>query len=173
MLRFVAIAGCLMVSGCLAHAQLKPPAYSARPVEDPSMIVNDRGSQLEVIPGKRATATTDSGGRVTHQLLASVPSAALGPNTLGVVFNHSMQAEGFITGEIAFALKAGARADETSFPHAAYPGLAKVTNPNVFLVKANTPAAFISLLKLLQGRTDLEWVEPTVLYETRGGALAR
>jgi hypothetical protein len=129
------------------------------------MVINDRGSQLEVFASKRATLSTSADGRPTHQVVPSSSTAAFAPNRLGVVFNHAMQAQGFITGEIGFVLKPGARADDASFPPNVYPGLAKVTSQNVYLVKASTPSTFVSLLKALQARTDIEAVEPIVLYE--------
>jgi len=45
-----------------------------------------------------------------------------------------------------------------------YPGLKKITNPEVYVVNARTPAEFMAVLKRLQARGDLEWVEPTVIY---------
>ena len=74
-----------------------------------------------------------------------------------------MQVQGYITGEIAFKMKDGVQATDRLDP-ASYPGLAKVTNPNVYLVVARTPPEFVELTKRLQARTDMEWVEPMVTY---------
>jgi hypothetical protein len=46
-----------------------------------------------------------------------------------------------------------------------YPGLKVVVSPSVYVVTTRTPAEFIQVLKRLQGRADLDWVEPTVTYE--------
>jgi hypothetical protein len=109
----------------------------------------------------RATAAgTGAGSMKKFKTLSTAP---IGPNQLGVVFNHSMQAEGYITGEIAFAVQ-DMRAIPSGFPASEYPGLSWLTAPNVFIVKARTPAEFMTVLGLLQGRSDLAWVEPTVLY---------
>ena len=54
--------------------------------------------------------------------------------------------------------------DSLGSPATDYPGLAEVTNPNVFLVVPQTPAEFIAVFKRLQTRNDVEWVEPIVIY---------
>lgn len=144
------------------HAQLQPPTRLLQPITDPSMIVMDRGAKLEVFPTKRATPYLDSSGRrVMHHVSRASATAPFGPQQLGVVFNHAMQAQGYITGEIAFKVKGGKAFSGST---ALYPGLKKITNPAVYVVNARTPAEFISVLKRLQARPDLEWVEPTVNY---------
>ena len=80
-----------------------------------------------------------------------------------------MQVQGYITGEIAFKMKGGAQATDRLDP-TSYPGLAKLTNPNVYVVVARTPAEFLKLVKRLQGRNDMEWVEPVVTYGALQGA---
>jgi hypothetical protein len=113
-------------------------------------------------PTKRATESLDSAGkRVVQQMTVANPDSPIGPHQLGVVFNHAMQAHGYITGEIAFQVKGGRTFTGSS---ALYPGLKQVTAPAVYVVNARTPAEFIKVLKRLQARSDLEWVEPTVTY---------
>jgi hypothetical protein len=126
------------------------------------MVVIDRGAKLEVLPSKRATQTADSSGvRVVHRVTASSTSAPIGPDQLGVVYNHAMQQQGYITGEIAFKVKNGHVFSGSS---ASYPRLKQLTKSAVYIVNARTPAEFIKVLKRLQARSDLEWVEPTVTY---------
>jgi hypothetical protein len=146
-----------------SQAQLYPPARAARPISDPTMVVTDRGAKLEVYPTKRAMVVADAAGRAgMHRVFAAGATSPLGPHQLGVVFNHSMQAQGYITGEIAFKMKAGDAV--AGFSPALYPGLKKVSNPAVYVVNARTPAEFLTVLRRLQQRSDLEWVEPTVTY---------
>jgi hypothetical protein len=146
-----------------ALADLRPLQRTLQPVTDPSMVVMDRGAKLEVFPNKRAMPQADVTGRVTvHRVVAASARSMIGPVQLGVVFNHSMQQQGYISGEITFQMKAGLKLAGLS--SALYPGLKKITNPEVYVVNARTPAEFIAVLKRLQARDDLAWVEPTVTY---------
>ena len=146
-----------------ACAALQPPTRTLHPVTDASMVVTDRGAKLEVFPNKRAMPQADATGRVTvHRVVAASARSMIGPTQLGVVFNHAMQEQGYISGEIAFQMKSGLKLSGLSA--ALYPGLKKITNPEVYVVNARTPAEFIAVLKRLQARNDLAWVEPTVTY---------
>ena len=145
------------------RADLQAPTRILQPVTDPLMVLIDRGAKLEVLPMKRATVHADGAGRaVVHHVAPASADASIGPHQLGVVFNHALQQQGYISGEIAFKMKAGHSA--TTLSHSLYPGLEKITNPDVYVVNARTPAEFMTILKRLQGRSDLEWVEPTVTY---------
>ena len=158
----------LLVTGP-ALADLRPPERTLQPVTDPSMVVLDRGAKLEVLATERATATVDSSGlRVLQHRIVASTGAAIGPNQLGVVFNHAMQARGYITGEITFKAKSG-QIFTTQNPQL-YPGLKVIVAPSVYAVTTRTPAEFIRVLKRLQARPDIEWVEPTVTYETTATA---
>jgi hypothetical protein len=153
---------CAALTSSTALADLRAPQRNLKTVTDPSMVVIDRGAKLEVFPTKRATASLDSSGRrVIHHVAAANATAPIGPRQLGVVFNHAMQQQGYITGEIAFKAKDG---HTFSGSPALYPGLKEITKPAVYVVNARTPAEFIKVLKRLQARSDLEWVEPTVTY---------
>jgi hypothetical protein len=144
-------------------AQLHAPERVLPQVADPSMVVIDRGAKLEVFPTKRALSQEDATGRaVIHQVVVATAADPIGPLRLGVVFNHAMQQQGYISGEIAFQMKPGHTASGLSAT--LYPGLKRITNPQVYVVNARTPAEFIAVLKRLQHRSDLEWVEPTVTY---------
>jgi hypothetical protein len=148
---------------CSAHAELTAPARTLAPITDPAMIVMDRGAKLEVFPTKRAVPATDRAGRqIAHQIVAAGAARPFGPKQLGVVFNHAMQQRGTISGEITFKMKPGKPVK--ALDRASYPGLQKITDPEVYVVNARTPAEFILLLERLQARPDLEWVEPTVMY---------
>jgi hypothetical protein len=146
-----------------ARADLVAPVRALATISDPSMVVTDRGSQLEVFPTKRAVLQSDQSGRAAiHSVMATTASAPIGAQQLGVVFNHAMQQQGYISGEIAFMMKAGLKLSGVSSSQ--YPGLKKITNPEVYVVNTRTPAEFMAVLKRLQARGDLEWVEPTVTY---------
>lgn len=144
-------------------AGLQPPTRTLQPITDTSMIVLDRGAKLEVFPTQRAVPESDTSGRVVaHRVMTASADSAINPQQLGVVFNHAMQHQGYISGEIAFKMKAGLKL--SGFSSSSYPGLKKITNPEVYVVNARTPAEFMTVLKRLQARGDLEWVEPTVIY---------
>jgi hypothetical protein len=146
-----------------AAAQLSPPTRIIAPVTDPTMVMVDRGAKLEIFPTQRAVSQSENNGReVVHHVVVASADSAIGPLQLGVVFNHAMQQQGYISGEIAFKMKAGLRL--SGFSTSSYPGLKKITNPEVYVVNARTPAEFMTVLKRLQARGDLEWVEPTVIY---------
>ncbi len=154
----------LMLTVCTCAAQQKPRPRVVQKVADPTMVVNDRGALLEVLPTQRATPSiSKTGKRVVYQVATRDASAAISPKQLGVVFNHAMQVQGYITGEIVFKFKRDSQ-PPSSFGTGSYPGFAKLTNPNVFLVVARSPAEFVSTVKRLQERTDLEWIEPIVVY---------
>ncbi len=95
------------------------------------------------------------------RLILSLVLVLVGPGQLGVVFNHAMQQQGYITGEISFQVKGGR---PFSGNPSLYPGLKQITTPAVYVVNARTPAEFVRLVKRLQARADLDWVEPTVTY---------
>jgi len=154
----------LGVASAASLAQLQPLPRVTRNVSDPSMVIDDRGSKLEVLATKRASQQTAGAGKqVTHSVYAASEAEPISPQQLGVVFNHAMQAQGYITGEIAFKMKDGVQATDR-LDAVSYPGLAKLTNPNVYIVVAHTPSEFVELVKRLQQRTDMEWVEPVVTY---------
>jgi hypothetical protein len=146
-----------------AFADLRPLQRTLQPVIDPSMVAMDRGAKLEIFPTQRAVSQSDSNGReIVHHVVTASAASAISPQQLGVVFNHAMQQQGYISGEIAFKMKAGLKL--SGFRSSLYPGLKKITNPEVYVVNTRTPAEFMGVLKRLQARGDLEWVEPTVIY---------
>jgi hypothetical protein len=163
MKRRLVLSATLLLATSTVLAQLRAPERVLQQVADPSMVVIDRGVKLEVFPTKRALSQEDATGRaVTHHVIVATAADPIGPLRLGVVFNHAMQQQGYISGEIAFQMKRGHTASGLSA--ALYPGLKRITNPQVYVVNARTPAEFIALFKRLQHRSDLEWVEPTVTY---------
>jgi hypothetical protein len=162
MKRFIFLTFLVLVVGSV-HAQLQPPVRAIQPVTDASMVVMDRGAKLEIFPTKRATAAFDSSGRMLAQrVIAASANSTIGPHRLGVVFNHALQQQGYITGEVAFKMKIGQTA--IGFEPTLYPGLKKITSPEVYVVNTRTPTEFLKVMKRLQARQDLEWVEPTVTY---------
>lgn len=143
-----------------AQAQLTAPQRTPPAVKDPSMVINDRGAQLEVIPDKRAILYPDQAGRlVNHHVISASTAEPIGSRHLGVVFNHAMQQQGYITGEIAFKMKSG---QQFTGEQAQYPGLKKLGA--IYVLLARSPREFITLVKRLQQRTDIAWVEPVVTY---------
>lgn len=160
----IAIFIMIVLASTACFAQIQPAQRAAQKVGNPSMVIDDRGSKLEVLPTMRAAQQlSTSGKRVVHSVFRASESEPIGPKQLGMVFNHAMQVQGYITGEIAFKMKDGLQATDR-LDTASYPGLAKLTPPNIYLVVARTPAEFVELVKRLQGRPDMEWVEPMVTY---------
>ncbi len=169
MVRAVAFLIALIAAvGC--QAQLAPIARDIPRIADQTMVIDDRGAIVELLPALRAAKVAEAGGvRMTHQVFRG--SEPFSPTTLGVVFNHAMQTRGFITGEIAFKMKSGVLAIET-FDADSYPGLAKLTSTGVYEVVARTPAEFVTVFDRLKARSDVEWVEPFIVYggNTEGGS---
>jgi hypothetical protein len=163
-----AISVMLLLTSAVCFAQIKPTPRVMESVSDESMVINDRGSKLEVFLALRAVRKmSTSGKRNAHSEFRARKSAPINAQQLGVVFNHAMQARGYITGEIAFKMKNGLQATDW-LDESSYPGLAKLTPPNTYLVVARTPSEFIELTKRLQARTDMEYVEPIVIYGAPG-----
>jgi hypothetical protein len=160
----LALVTALLLTGPVL-ADLRPSQSPPQPITDPSMVVTDRGAKLEILANERAMTTVDNSGfRVLRRTIVPNAGVPIGPNQLGVVFNHAMQAHGYISGEITFKVKTG-----PAFPSQnlqLYPGLKLIIARYVYAVTARTPAEFIRVLKQLQARTDLDWVEPTVIYGT-------
>jgi hypothetical protein len=168
MKRLVLLVTLLTVIGT-ASAQLHAPQRVVPQVADPSMVVMDRGAKLEVIPTKRAVPQVDTASHgIIHHVVLATAGDPIGPRQLGVIFNHAMQQQGYINGEIAFQMKPGHTA--TGMSAALYPGLKRITNPQVYVVNARTLGEFMAVLKRLQNRSDIQWVEPTVIYGPATGA---
>ena len=130
---------------------------------DPSMIVSDRGSLLELIPTERGQLNASAFGHRKIRILdRGTSSLPMGPSNLGVVFNHTIQHVGFINGEITFQIKNGHRLDALS--NSQLPGLRLVLKPNVYLVTARTPSEFLHTMRFLQTQAYLAWIEPNVIY---------
>jgi len=169
MLRFVLICFLAFGPASLTQAQLTPPSRALASIRDPSMVIVDRGARLEVLPNERATAQADSVGQRVHHVVSSSSDAPITSDHLGVVFNHTMQQRGYITGEIAFKIKgSGVFRGSTAL----YPGLKKLPPKSVYEVQAISPTQFIALLRQLQSRHDLVWVEPVVIYGPEVGPSA-
>lgn len=156
-----------VVSGLLAAAlppaaaQLTPAPRKAQAVADPALVFEDRGQKLEIFAHVRATARKGTApGTFEHHLYSTSEAAQIGAGSLGVVFNHALQAPAFLTGEITFKPRADTLPPDMDA--ARYPGLAKLTNPNIWLVVASTPKDFVALFNHLKARDDLEWVEAVV-----------
>lgn len=161
------IAG-LFAFPCLAQIQATP--RTIQKISDPTMLVEDRGTSFEVLPLKRAVQRVSASGReVVHHVVDAEAQAPIKPGQLGVVFNHTLQVHGYISGDIAFKMKGNLQATR-GFDRSSYPGLAKLTAPNVYVVRARTPAEFVAVIKRLRDRSDVEWVEPIVTYGRLDGS---
>ena len=152
----------LAISAVSACAQIVPPIHKSKQILDLSMVIKDRSQQLEIYPALRARPESIGSGQIGYKLNNVEVNAPINNKHLGVVFNHTLQAQGFITGEITFKIKGGG--EPVGFDPANYPGFVKLTSPNIYEVVASTPSEFIQLFNRLKSRNDLEWVEPVVIY---------
>jgi hypothetical protein len=147
----------------LSFAQMQVPPRTQRAIVDPANLIDDRGATLEIYPTKRAIPIQAIAGQPpVHRVIHSAKATPISGSQLGVIFNHAMQAEGYITGEIAFKLKTGD--SPAGFDAASYPGFAHVTGADVYEVVARTPQEYVDVFKRLKVRSDVEWVEPIVNY---------
>lgn len=145
-----------------AFAQLSPPVRPRAVVSNSAMVIEDRGAKIEVLPNERATTAVDAAsGRTVHRLQRAAATAPMNDERLGVVFNYTMQQQGYATGEIAFMMRPGATPDTGS---GNFPGLKRLTASGLYIVRATTPAQLVSLTKELQSNHRVAWVEPIVVY---------
>jgi hypothetical protein len=140
------------------------PVYSQAQLAptNPDLVIVDRGQSLEVYPALRATAERLPGGGLGYRTASADADARISHRALGVLFNHNLRAQGYFSGEITFKIKGGGQ--PVGFDAADYPGLTKVVDPGVYEALAATPAEFIQVFKRLKSRTDLEWLQPVVIY---------
>lgn len=147
-----------------AIAQLTPGARETPAIEDASRVIDIRGARVELFAERRVVLQESrSGAEVMRETAKALESAPLGQGVGMLVFNHAYQAYGYASGEIAFKFKAG-RAPGTEFDPAQYPGFKRLGTLAVYAVYARDPLEFLSLVRRLEGRGDLEWLVPTILY---------
>ena len=151
----------LALTALPVRGQLIVPTTPPRPIQDATMVFMDRGSQLEILPTARAVPQGSKAGVVHHHVEQATAGTPVSNKQLGVVFNHAMQQTGFFTGEIAFKPKVGVDARSIVEQGLRPKQLGKT---EIYVVRATTPGQFKSVLKGLQDRTTLEWVEPTIIY---------
>jgi hypothetical protein len=146
-----------------AGAQLRVPERSLPAIADPTMVLVDHGAKIEIFPSQRAMLEpADQGQRAVQRVTTTSTTVPMDSAHLGVVFNHAMQQQGYITGEIAFKMKPDS--SPGAWDPTQYPGLNKILPSGVYVVMAATPAQFVAIFKRLQAEPDVEWVEPTVTY---------
>lgn len=160
---------CLVITlgllGCTppTDAQIVPYVRAKPAVADATQVFEDRGQRLEIFPTLRATPAVVPGKpAVQHKVAVAGENMPIGPGNLGVVFNHALQVQGYLTGEIAFKPKG--EGPPVGFDASSYPGLSKLSNPNTWVVVASTPGEFLALFNRLKARGDLDWVEAVVVY---------
>lgn len=159
----------MILASSTCAAQLGTTHLTVRPVVDAANVIVSRGASLEVMPTERATPQIGANGEtVAHSLSAAAAETPIKPRQLGVVYNHAMQQYGYINGEISFKARPGTSA--SAFGSISYPGLKRIVKPSIYIVNARTPAEFLAVMKRLQARHDVEWVEPTVTYGPIVGA---
>ena len=165
-------AACAHVTPTNAVTAMSAPAGAP----NPTLTVNDRGSMLEVMPQLRARAAKVADGAVVtakvgtlrdHILINAEQTAPISPSQPGIVFNHTLKMYGLINGEISFKLKPGRSLNASDA--AALPGLAPLVAPSLYVTVARSNTEFVELVRRLQAREEIEWVEPQVKYGTAAG----
>lgn len=160
---FIALGALAVTAACQAQLQLTP--RTPIPVADSKMVIDNQGVSVEILPALRAQSASAESGRATR-MVASVPASKFSATSRGVVFNHAMQSYGVLTGEITFKMKGALKAEDAGLSGSEYPGMAKLTSPNVYVVMANSPTEYVALFNRLKARADVEWVEAIVDYST-------
>jgi len=136
-------------------------AKQQRAVQDPSMVIEDRGTKLEVLPTLRAIQVDAAPER---KIVRSAASAALSPSAgFGIIRNHTRGVDAVYTGEIAFQAKQTLDLEHGT-EWSELPGIRKLTQTNVYLVTATSPQEFVRLTKLIATKPEVDWVQPVVLY---------
>ena len=103
----------LAATSTASFAQAPPPMPTAprvaqRAVQDPSMVIGHDKGAIEVLAAHRAAPVSAKHGKSRVQIMRSTKFDTIGPDRLGVVYNHGLKAQGYINGEITFQLKRGA-----------------------------------------------------------------
>lgn len=143
-----------------AQAQISPPKTTIRPVENPSMVFGTGWTKIEIFPTQRVSISTNSVGIKMMEGRKSSEASRLSPISPVLVFNHAYQQFGYATGEIAFKFKDG---KSLAMVKSIVPG-AKAVGTQFYVVNVQTPADILSMTERLKGRTDIDWVIPTVNY---------
>lgn len=158
----------------MACAQV-PSTHAVTPMAAPAiapvaaLTITDRGHTIELMQGMRARpakAAASAPGVIgtlrDHVLMKADNGAVLAVDAPAVVYNRTTRMYGLASGEIAFKLKPGRTMPAEKA--AALPGFISLVPPDVFAIAARSHAEYVRLVQQLQGRDDVEWVEPQIKY---------
>ena len=145
--------------GSLSQVPL-PVGPEVRRVQDPSMLIDESRTKIEIFPSKRVEIARNSSGQKYMSGKSDVsPSARIGRQPV-LVFNHAHQHCGYATGEIAFKFKSNV---SVAVAKAIVPGAIAV-GKDFFVVNVDTPQDILNVSRKLSKRGDIAWVVPTIEY---------
>lgn len=151
-----------IASTCFAQG-LPPRGASAPPPAQSEWTLSRSESSLELVPQLRVRIAPPNRSSQIQRLdmqRASAQEASIGGGQYGVVFNHSMQAYGMLTGEISFRL-ADETGGEAAAASAGLVGVQRLGSSDYFVARANSPQLLRDALIFLRstpGVQDAEWV---------------
>ena len=159
----VALIIALFVSD-IASAQSFPPIQpykrEIRQVSNPAMVMQAGRARIEIFPSQRVEVARNSAGTLVMSEKSSNSAKRLSISEPVLVFNHAYQQFGYATGEIAFKFKDG---KSLAMVKSIVPG-AEAVGTQFYVVNVQTPADILSVTQRLKGRTDIDWVIPTIRY---------
>ena len=144
-------------------AQVSFPTRVAAIIQNPRNVIDFQNASIEVFPQRRVSVESAEVGKQVIRESVSSATASLADLDGVLVFNYAYQAYGYATGQISFKFKTG-RAPTMPLPEATFSGFRKLGNLDVYEVNAKNPAEFLDLYRLIQARTDVEWVVPDIRY---------
>jgi hypothetical protein len=146
-----------------AYPQLTPPqaTHRERVVENPQMVIRDRGGQVEMLPMLRAVPEVHH-GKTYHRIATASAGEGFSKKRAGIVFNHGLQAYGVMTGEISVKLKPSANASALRLPGVQDP--TRLAVADIYVIRTRTPSEMVQIYKSLQANNAVEWVEPFIVY---------
>ena len=143
-----------------------PVGPEVRRVQDPSMLIDESRTKIEIFPSKRIEIARNSSGQEYMLGKSDVsPSARIGRQPV-LVFNYAHQHFGYATGEIAFKFKSNV---SVAVAKAIVPGAIAV-GKEFFVVNVDTPQDILDVSRKLSKRGDIAWVVPTIEYRPYSAA---
>lgn len=159
-----ALATGLSLTTAPGTAQIQPGLATRAKLADESVLLVDRGSSLEVYLAPRVVLASPGVGRPSVKAVTRTSAnSPINASQRAVVFNRDAQQYGYITGEIAFKLKASVVGTPNWFPTFT-PKITRMGSLNLYVVNAVSVSEFLQTMNLLNVNADVEWVEPSVTY---------
>lgn len=160
----IALTTGLSITSAPGFAQIQPGAATRAKLADESVLLVDRGSSLDVYLAPRVGFASSGVGRpAIKSVTRTSANAPINASQRAVVFNRDAQQYGYITGEIAFRLKASVVGTPNWFPTFT-PKITRLGSLNLYVVSTASVSEFLQTMQLLSVNAEVEWVEPSVTY---------